>query len=127
MSPRYFIFAQQYCQAFNSHLIRIDNQIEFHFIQGVLNELYQTAPKDGIHTVSSYWTAANDIMKEGYWVWSPMNVPMRYTIWMESEPNNYKGQENCAEINYVRQFKMNDVDCELKISFICEIYRKMDR
>ncbi|KAL3871306.1 hypothetical protein ACJMK2_039313 [Sinanodonta woodiana] len=111
--------AEQYCQLFGSHLIRIDDHSEFQFIQGVLNELQM-----GTQTYTWYWTAGNDIMKEGHFVWTPLNVPIRYAAWYELEPNNSQGQEHCVELAYHRHFKMNDQDCKLNCFFVCEIDRK---
>ncbi|KAL3871273.1 hypothetical protein ACJMK2_039280 [Sinanodonta woodiana] len=116
--------SKQYCQLFGSHLIRIDDHTEFQFIQGVLSELHKTRLKDGAKTLSHYWTAGNDIIKEGDWVWTPLNVPIRYPAWYEMEPNNSNGQEHCAEIDIHRHFKMNDHNCQMDFFPICEIDRK---
>ncbi|KAL3871305.1 hypothetical protein ACJMK2_039312 [Sinanodonta woodiana] len=116
--------AEQYCQLFGSHLIRIDDHSEFQFIQGVLTELHKKRLKDGAKTLSHYWTAGNDIIKEGDWVWTPLNVPIRYPAWYEMEPNNSNGQEHCAEIDIHRHFKMNDHNCQMDFFPICEIDRK---
>nr|AJI77174.1 perlucin2 [Sinohyriopsis cumingii] len=109
-----------YCQNRDSHLLRIDNQMEFQFIQGVLYELHYKHLKNGITPLSGYWTGANDLSNEGQWVWSLRRVPMRYKIWAATEPNDHKGAEDCGELSRHHDFKMNDLNCKTEIYFICE-------
>ncbi|KAL3871271.1 hypothetical protein ACJMK2_039278 [Sinanodonta woodiana] len=116
--------AEQYCQLFGSHLIRIDDHSEFQFIHGVLSELHKKRLREGAKTSSYYWTAGNDIMKEGHWVWTPLNVPILYSAWDDLEPNNIQGNEHCAELVSYRHFKMNDNNCQQNCFFVCEINRK---
>ncbi|KAL3871274.1 hypothetical protein ACJMK2_039281 [Sinanodonta woodiana] len=110
-------------ELFGSHLIRIDDRSEFQFIQNLLYELHKTRLNESAK-ISHYWTAGNDIIKEGDWVWTPLNVPIRYAAWYVEEPNNWKGQEHCAEIDIDRHFKMNDHNCQMDFFSICEVDRK---
>ncbi|KAL3871304.1 hypothetical protein ACJMK2_039311 [Sinanodonta woodiana] len=113
--------AEQYCQVLGSHLIRIDNRHEFQFIRAIVNELHRKRLKNGTQTISWYWTAGNDIIKEGHYVWTPWNVPIRYANWYINEPNNQNNEEHCVDLASHRYFQMNDNNCDLNCYFICEI------
>ncbi|XP_059155017.1 uncharacterized protein LOC131940420 isoform X2 [Physella acuta] len=63
------------------------------------------------------WLGANDILKEGKWVWTDgTNVDMR-SMWNYNEPNDLFGNEDCLVLNYGWTF--NDVPCHLSFEFAC--------
>ncbi|KAF4523642.1 hypothetical protein B566_EDAN010151 [Ephemera danica] len=47
---------------------------------------------------SPFWTSANDIEKEGTWIWRSTGQPVTFTDWEESEPSNHKNIEHCMFI-----------------------------
>ncbi|KAL3870731.1 hypothetical protein ACJMK2_038775 [Sinanodonta woodiana] len=114
--------AKEYCDRSNSHMLRLDNQMEFDFIRKVLLELHSKQLKDDITRVPGHWTGANDISNEGQWVWSPGDVKMIFTVWSKGEPNDQFGEEDCVELNRFIDFKMNDLNCNLDRYFICETF-----
>ncbi|KAL3870733.1 hypothetical protein ACJMK2_038777 [Sinanodonta woodiana] len=112
--------AKEFCDRSDSHLLRLDDQMEFEFITNVLWELFSKQIEEGIRPEPVYWTGGNDISNEGQWVWSPGDENMIFTIWSQGEPNNENRAEDCVILNYFTEFKMNDINCWEKIKFICE-------
>ena len=47
---------------------------------------------------------------------------MDYTNWMPEEPNNYKGNEDCA-MYYTYYKKWNDMSCYTTQNYICVVPR----
>ncbi|KAK3581655.1 hypothetical protein CHS0354_033413 [Potamilus streckersoni] len=62
-----------------------------------------------------FWTAGNDIIADGNWVWAPDNEPMKFAPWGPGEPNEF-GKEDCAGLLNFLDFYLNDADCN-SISF----------
>ena len=48
--------------------------------------------------LSAWWLGANDMHMEGSWSW-PSGQPFGYTNWVEGEPNDSNGLEDCAAID----------------------------
>lgn len=64
---------------------------------------------------------------EGLWYWESSGENISYDInWNDGEPNNcYDGHptpENClAMMNKTNGYKFNDLFCERKAAFVCEL------
>ena len=71
-------------------------------------------------TYDQVWIGANDLKKEGTWVWDHSGAELQYTDWYAGEPNN-GGRENCATILPKRDMKWNDMVCDQKLPFICKV------
>jgi len=69
------------------------------------------------HTKSPVWIGANDLLKEGRWMWTDGTM-LAWTNWHRKEPNNYGGREDCGAL--WNGFKWNDWFCSSKAYFICE-------
>lgn len=68
------------------------------------------------------WIGATDAGHEGEWLWTN-GVPVEKTNWLSGEPNNSGGGEDCLHINYKKVGKWNDVGCNRKYPFHCQIQR----
>ena len=73
------------------------------------------------------WLGANDKSSEGRWRWIDGSGSVGYTNWMDSEPNNLLGGEDCLVTNWdgygVRYSRWNDAPCsnkKFKYGFICQ-------
>ncbi|XP_072303217.1 lactose-binding lectin l-2-like [Eucyclogobius newberryi] len=56
------------------------------------------------------WIGLSDIHKERSWMWSD-GCPVVFTMWHHVQPDDYQGQENCAEINWNGHKQWNDRYC----------------
>ena len=69
------------------------------------------------------WIGANDIAKDGTWVWTD-GSDWKLENWRAGEPNNHNGKpEHCAEMKAkMENGKWNDVICNgaYHFSFICK-------
>ncbi|XP_041036056.1 CD209 antigen-like protein E isoform X3 [Carcharodon carcharias] len=97
--------AKQQCESQNSHLIIINTEQEQNFIKKSI----ENNPGD-------YWIGLTDRESEGNWKWVD-GTQVSFTQWYEGEPNNSKGNENCA---IIRRTDWNDVSCTDHFLFICE-------
>jgi len=61
---------------------------------------------------------ATDSATEGTWRWSTGEA-FAYANWNDGEPNNWNGDENCAQID-AASGNWNDVSCSTEGAFVCE-------
>ena len=110
------------CAAQDARLVKIESETENDFITAELQRLNPGSS-------DQYFTAGNDLDIENEWVWADMingtiaitNVEdIAYSNWGETEPNDYKGNEDCLSIYPLMDYKWNDSPCELLYHFICE-------
>ncbi|KAL3868552.1 hypothetical protein ACJMK2_041353, partial [Sinanodonta woodiana] len=67
------------------------------------------------------WTAGNDIIVEGHWVWAPSSEEMVFSAWAPGKPNqSLNGIDDCAGLFNWQDFQMNDDNCDEPRYFICE-------
>jgi len=57
------------------------------------------------------WLGATDVGHEGTFIWQSSGKPLSFTNWFYLNPNNWGGNENCLQQNFV-DFKWNDVQCD---------------
>jgi hypothetical protein len=74
-------------------------------------------------SLKNCWLAGNDIVDHGVWKWDPNNIPINFELaWGEGQPGNISGitglPEHCIEV--WGNFLLNDEDCDVKSSFICQ-------
>ena len=65
-----------------------------------------------------YWTAGNDLDKEGVWKWSGSGQRLRYTNFAPGEPNNLNNINHC--LAFQKGFTWDDGTCTNKNYYICE-------
>ena len=98
------------CQSYGGDLVSITSQAE----QTFLVNHYTPGQRRQF-----YWIGFTDQAREGNWKWSD-GSSASYTNWRTAsgEPNNWGGNENCAETT--NDGKWNDNNCERKFAFICK-------
>ncbi|KAK7909295.1 hypothetical protein WMY93_013979 [Mugilogobius chulae] len=64
------------------------------------------------------WIGFSDAQYNNYWFWAN-GERTRYTRWCRGQPNNYRGIENCAYLNYGSNC-WDDVYCTYRLPYICE-------
>ena len=71
--------------------------------------------------MSRFWIGIHDIKNEGIFVYDSNDLPISYTNWGASAPNDANG-EDCVEIGYppYDNYKWNDRSCSAKNPFVCE-------
>jgi hypothetical protein len=108
--------ARSLCQSVGMDLVRIDDQLENDFVEGLLGS-------------DNAWIGANDRSSEGVWVWPDGEqfwqgddngnvVNNLYQNWNGGEPNDSNG-EDCAEMRDNDGF-WNDNDCGNDRDVVCE-------
>lgn len=68
----------------------------------------------------STWIGGSDAVIEGQWYWMTSQVTFAFTDWVEGEPNNDRGGEDCVHINPGSGYHWNDASCTIAYKFICE-------
>ena len=101
--------ARSACLAMTSDLVSIGNYYEQVFIVSETRKYGR-----GQH----FWIGLNDKRVEGIFEWSD-GSPATYTAWNRGEPNNWGGNEDCAEIAAER-LRWNDNNCRHAVYFICK-------
>lgn len=106
-----WIGAKTTCQQQKGSLAKVNDQDTQYFIDTMSQK--------------NQWIGLNDRSQEGVMVWDSDGtklLPGSYTNWMEEEPNNQEGHENCVLIFNRKPTlgKWVDFDCNRKFSFICQ-------
>jgi hypothetical protein len=67
-----------------------------------------------------WWIGFNDREQEGTYVWAESSVPVTYTSWADSEPNDANGEEDCVTTDYAFIGGWNDISCSALLPYVCE-------
>jgi Lectin C-type domain len=92
------------CQRWGGGLVSINSGREY-------NLLTQWLP-------ATTWTGANDLAKEGSFVWES-GEPFEYEQFAAGEPNNLIGIQDCIE-QQVSDGSWHDRDCRVRNRYVCE-------
>uniref|UniRef100_A0A670KCX2 C-type lectin domain-containing protein n=1 Tax=Podarcis muralis TaxID=64176 RepID=A0A670KCX2_PODMU len=96
--------ARKFCITISSHLVIINSKHEQNFVITKIK-------------LTSVWIGISDAVNEGVWQWVDGTAPTE-RFWRQGEPNNNDGVENCAVL--YKEGNWNDIDCNLKVHFVCE-------
>merc|ERR1712013_630283 len=91
------------------HWIGYDDEPQNQAEQDKIVEYIQIAD-GGTLGLTAYWLGGNDLHREGSWVW-PSGQPFPYTNWVEGEPNDQDGKEDCIAIDSPKEYKWMDLNC----------------
>ncbi|XP_078332943.1 uncharacterized protein LOC111105829 isoform X2 [Crassostrea virginica] len=73
-----------------------------------------------------HWVGGTDMIEEGKWAWFPGNVPVTYTDWQPTEPDNKLHatleKEHCMALSPSLHgfYKWSDEICSELLYFVCE-------
>nr|XP_011411986.1 perlucin [Crassostrea gigas] len=105
------------CREMSSNLAIVNNKAENNFLIGIVKEYAQAY-------IHNFWLDANDIEREGHFIWQSTRQPLVYKNWNPNEPSG--GTEDCLEMlfkEYVDEQHIgqwNDKICSHENHFICE-------
>ena len=69
----------------------------------------------------SAWVGATDVVKEGDFVWTDgTHLPLNADVWKPGNPDNWF-EEDCLHIITAAAYRLNDVRCNYRIPYICQI------
>ncbi|XP_063438668.1 perlucin-like protein [Mytilus trossulus] len=104
--------AKNVCNKKGGHLVKIDDSSESLWIIEVMKG-------SGLKSV---WIGANDISREGSWVWESDRSTLTFSDWNKNQPDNGYGAEDCAHINMYssNSYHWNDFPCSSRAGYICE-------
>ncbi|XP_071115792.1 perlucin-like [Haliotis cracherodii] len=106
-----FAEARSICRFLGSDLVTITSHTEDAFVRGYATQRGKA---------ERYYLGATDLGLEGRWVWTG-NKPFTYTNWGPGQPTNYKNNEHCLEAYKGYGYGWNDVNCDKKANFICQM------
>ncbi|XP_039878508.1 rhamnose-binding lectin-like [Simochromis diagramma] len=102
--------AESSCQTLGGNLASFHSTDEYTFIR----ELTRTAAG----SYETAWVGGNDRETETVWKWSD-GSQFDFTNWGSGQPNNYRGDQDCMEINYEGGDFVNDLGCDSRRWFVC--------
>jgi len=77
--------------------------------QAKIEEYIQIAD-GGTLGLSAWWLGGNDMHQEGAWSW-PSGQPFGYSNWVEGEPDDSNGLEDCIAIDSPKNYQWMDLNC----------------
>ena len=114
--------AKDHCERIGRRLLTTSSKKEVDDLKDYLNSRVW----DGRPDIQFWnlWLAATDLDPKGVWTWqtSKQDLNSTYTTWANGEPSG--GEEHCMELKliYFDATWWNDVKCEVKKRYICEIF-----
>lgn len=70
-----------------------------------------------------WWIAGTNLHEDPTsnqsYVWFTTGDPFKYTYWDSYQPDNHEKKEHCVQV-VQHNLKWNDIDCEVKMFFICQ-------
>ncbi|ESO94148.1 hypothetical protein LOTGIDRAFT_161348 [Lottia gigantea] len=105
-----FYDAQYWCQGKGGDMAVIPDQDTQDFIT------------DNINQNGKYWIGLIDMDTENAFTWIDTETDYNYTNWIQGQPDNFNGQENCVSVigKSNNEGKWNDDQCNKKLYFICQ-------
>ncbi|XP_051256194.1 ladderlectin isoform X2 [Dicentrarchus labrax] len=108
--PTTWAKAEKNCQSLGANLASVQNIQEYHEIQRLI-------------TAASYqskeaWLGGSDAQEERLWLWSD-GSPFSYLNWCNGQPDNYRGQQHCLQMNFGADKCWDDVGCGVPRPFVC--------
>ena len=102
--------AEAHCMGLGGHLASIQSPEEHKFV----------ADLGLVSDEEIAYLGGSDLGEEKKWVWTD-GTPFEYTNWLEGEPNNSLGDEDCMMLWKQKGDKWNDTACSREFKFICKI------
>ncbi|XP_061387554.1 lectin subunit alpha-like [Musca vetustissima] len=110
--------ALEECKKKKMNLATIDSKERADDLKIVLNEAFGYEKK----RIPRLYIGANDLDEFREFVWIAKGDIFSYTNWEKGEPNNYKKlNERCVHIGFHGDDKWNDINCNRKYGFICDL------
>ncbi|KAK3774706.1 hypothetical protein RRG08_065038 [Elysia crispata] len=107
--------ARSTCQAVNGDLmINLDDMK-----QNLIKAQRKSHP-----VYEEFWIGLNDRKNEDHFMWLDGTQTISKTYWMDNQPDNYQGNEDCVAFRNLRSniAKWNDVRCSKRLKFVCEVF-----
>ncbi|XP_026103485.1 CD209 antigen-like protein C [Carassius auratus] len=95
--------SRRYCREREADLIIINYTEEQDFVKNICGSEH-------------FWIGLTDIEEEGRWKWVDGST-LTYRFWKSGEPNDYQGNEDCANTHSSGWF---DTNCDSSVKWICE-------
>ncbi|KAJ8312126.1 hypothetical protein KUTeg_009499 [Tegillarca granosa] len=72
------------------------------------------------NTKDRFWIDGTDGAAEGIWKYGTSGSNIGFTDWYPSEPNNLNGDQDCAALTRLADFRWDDLRCTEIIYYICK-------
>ena len=108
--------ANNFCRESGGYLVELDDMEEYQFVRGLVTR---------IEGATYFWTGGNDIDEEGTFVYYDSKKPVPPNLWTygvgrPTQPDDYRGQEDCMEISLRWGGALNDDVCTQPGKYVCE-------
>ncbi|XP_005460683.1 ladderlectin isoform X1 [Oreochromis niloticus] len=110
--PRRFTWAiaERNCLSMGANLASVHSSTEYHMIQHLI--------VIASHDYQETWIGGSDAQEEKAWFWSD-GTAFRYSNWCRGEPNNYRHNQQCLQINHSGSKCWDDVGCQVHRPSVC--------
>ncbi|XP_059211311.1 ladderlectin-like [Centropristis striata] len=102
--------AERNCQSLGANLASVHQALEQDEIRRMI--------RDVTHGDTWAWIGGADAEIEGCWLWSD-GTPFTFSHWCHGQPDNWKGNEHCIQINWQGKECWNDLICHYKLASVC--------
>ncbi|XP_074537094.1 galactose-specific lectin nattectin-like [Halichoeres trimaculatus] len=101
--------AEVSCVKLGGNLASVHSKEQYDFLKTLIRTLTGGDPQT--------WVGGYDAVKEGVWLWSDGSSFADFKFWGPTQPSNYRGMENCMELNW--RGAINDIGCNARLHYVC--------
>uniref|UniRef100_A0A8P4KPE7 C-type lectin domain-containing protein n=1 Tax=Dicentrarchus labrax TaxID=13489 RepID=A0A8P4KPE7_DICLA len=108
--PMTWAQAEKNCQSMGANLASVQNIQEYQEIQRLIRAAsYQS---------KEAWLGGSDAQEERLWLWSD-GSRFQYLNWCNGQPDNYRSQQHCLQMNYGEEKCWDDINCGTTRPSVC--------
>lgn len=118
--------ARKMCQFHNADLVSINSPDELDFVND-LTTSFEVQLRNG-SKIRRFWTSGHKKSSQQgiFWGNSPDSMDINRELWLEGEPSDNQGNENCIDLfrghpDGSDALRLNDESCSTSSFFICEL------
>ncbi|XP_036002700.1 type-2 ice-structuring protein isoform X1 [Fundulus heteroclitus] len=108
--PMTWARAERNCLSMGANLASVHDTNEYHQVQSVIEM--------ATYKSDETWIGGTNAQETSIWFWSD-GSPLRYTNWCHGEPNNWRNNQHCLQMNYSGEKCWDDQTCSVRLPSVC--------
>ncbi|XP_035985193.1 ladderlectin-like [Fundulus heteroclitus] len=108
--PMSWTTAERRCLSMGANLASVHDRSEYRQVQSLIRRATRRSGRA--------WIGGSNAQETSVWLWSD-GSPLRYTNWCPREPNNWRNNQHCLQMNHSGGKCWDDLDCSVRLPSVC--------